>query len=106
MRTAVVDPETGAVVNVIVADPERDSIPGFQLVAVPDLSPVDQRWEYRNGKLLPSAELMSEMTSKRHDWNEKTGYFEPNAELRAEMVALDREMREVWEREMREAQNL
>jgi len=64
MRCAVVDPNTGAVVNVIVADPEKDSIPGFTLVAIPDGEPIDMRWV----------------------WSETEG-FKPGPELQAELDA-------------------
>lgn len=63
MRTAVVD-ETGAVVNIIIADPERDHVPGCTLVAIPDGVTVDQRWV----------------------WSEEEG-FKPGPELQAELDA-------------------
>lgn len=61
MRTAVID-ESGAVVNVIVADPEKDSIPGFTLVAVPDGVAVDRRWMWSAGLgFYPGPELQAEI---------------------------------------------
>lgn len=63
MRTAVID-QSGAVVNVIVADPDKDSVPGFRLVAVPDGVGIDTRWV----------------------WNEAEG-FKPGPELQAEIDA-------------------
>lgn len=63
MKAAVID-ESGAVVNVIVADPEKDSIPGMRLVAVPEGVGVDTRWV----------------------WNEAEG-FKPGPALQAEIDA-------------------
>jgi len=64
MRAAVVDPQTGAVMNVIVANPQNDSVPGHLLVAIPDGVAVDQRWV----------------------WSEEEG-FKPGPELQAELDA-------------------
>ena len=64
MRAAVVD-STGAVVNVIVADPEKDSIPGFHLVAVPEGQPIDQRWVWSAEKgFHPGPELQAEIDAQ------------------------------------------
>lgn len=47
MRAAMIDAETRAVVNVIVADPLRDKAPdGFELAAVPDGMSVGEGWLY------------------------------------------------------------
>ena len=95
MKCAVVDSETGQVLNVIVADPEHDSVPdGLLLVGVPHMQPVDHRWEYRDGKFVPSVALVSEMAEQRYEWNEETGHFEPNEELRAEIEAAAKEAQE------------
>lgn len=69
MRTAVVDPETGAVTNIIMADPSTDLLPGYRLVAVPDGTSIDTRW----------------------CWSEENG-FHPGPEWQAE---LDRKAAEV-----------
>lgn len=64
MRTAVID-ESGAVVNVIVADPEKDSIPGFTLVAVPDGVAVDTRWVWSEADgFRPGPELQAELDAQ------------------------------------------
>jgi len=65
MRCAVVDPNTGAVVNVIVADPEKDSIPGFVLVAIPDGEPIDIRWVWSEAEgFKPGPALQAEIDVK------------------------------------------
>lgn len=65
MRTAVIDPETGAVVNVIVADPKRDSLPGKLLVAAPDDSGVDTRWVWSAAEgFKPGPELQAEIDAQ------------------------------------------
>lgn len=64
MRTAVID-ESGAVVNVIVADPEKDSIPGFTLVAIPDGEPIDMRWVWSEAEgFKPGPELQAELDAQ------------------------------------------
>lgn len=66
MRCAVVDPNTGAVVNVIVADPEKDSIPDFTLVAIPDGEPIDMRWVWSEAEgFKPGPELQAELDAKQ-----------------------------------------
>jgi len=65
MRCAVVDPNTGAVLNVIVADPEKDSIPGHTLVAVPDGVAVDTRWVWSEADgFRPGPELQAELDAQ------------------------------------------
>jgi hypothetical protein len=45
MRCAVIDPATGAVVNVIMADPSMDDLPGgLPMVALADGQAVDARF--------------------------------------------------------------
>lgn len=61
MKCAVIDPNTGKVVTVILANPAQDSIPDHLLVPVPGDMSVDDRWF----------------------WTEKEG-FQPGPELLAE----------------------
>lgn len=62
MRAAVVDPQTGAVMNVIVANPQKDSVPGHLLVAIPDGVAVDRRWMWSAGLgFYPGPELQAEI---------------------------------------------
>lgn len=64
MRVAVID-STGAVVNVIVADPARDALPGFRLVAIADDEPIDQRWVWSAEKgFHPGPELQAEIDAQ------------------------------------------
>lgn len=44
-NTAMIN-SSGAVYNKIVADPNVDQFPGYQLVAIPDLSVVDLGWTW------------------------------------------------------------
>lgn len=67
-RAALIDP-FGAVINVIVADPAKDSIPGFTIVAIPEGEAIDTRWV----------------------WNELDG-FKPGPELQAELDAQSAEI--------------
>jgi hypothetical protein len=62
-RCAIVDKVTLQVVNVIVADPERDAVRGALLVAIPDGMAVDGRWvlNENSGELQPNAELAEEL---------------------------------------------
>jgi hypothetical protein len=62
MKCAVVHPQTNKVVNVIVADPQKDSLPGLILIAVDDDQMIDSQWQ----------------------WSAKRG-FEPNQERKAEL---------------------
>lgn len=65
MRCAVVDPNTGAVVNVIVADPEKDSIPGFTLITIPDGESIDMRWVWSEAEgFKPGPELQAELDAQ------------------------------------------
>lgn len=91
MRAAVID-KSGAGVNVIVADPEKDSIPGFQLVAVPDGLGVDSRWIWNeNTGFEPSERLVADMAARKMRWNAEQKRFEPTEELLAEWQSLDQD---------------
>ena len=62
MRCAVVDPNTGAVVNVIVVNLQKDSVPGHLLVAIPDGAAVNRRWMWSAGLgFYPGSELQAEI---------------------------------------------
>lgn len=64
MRVAVVN-QSGAVLNLIVADPEKDSIPGFTLVAIPDGEPIDTRWTWSaESGFHPGPELQAELDAQ------------------------------------------
>ena len=87
MRVAVID-ESGAVVNVIVADPEKDSIPGHRLVAIPDGEPVDARWVWSEKEgFKPGEQLKAAMLAERLQWNDAARRFDPTPEYEAEMRA-------------------
>jgi len=61
MRTAVID-KSGAVVNVIVVNPQKDSVPGHFLVAIPDGAAVNRRWMWSAGLgFYPGLELQAEI---------------------------------------------
>lgn len=50
MRAAVIDPATGNVVNIIVADAAVDKIEGFSLVNLPDANPAGAGWKIEPDK--------------------------------------------------------
>jgi len=78
MRTAVID-ESGAVVNIIVADPEKDSIPGFTLVAIPDEEPIDMRWVWSEAEgFKPGPELQAELDAKQAELEKEAFDFGVN----------------------------
>lgn len=51
MNCAVIDPKTGEIINMIVADPEKDAPPrGYILKVIDEGEAVDQRSRYVDGK--------------------------------------------------------
>jgi hypothetical protein len=62
-RCAVVD-QSGAVANVIMADPETDTIPGFSLVSVPDESEAGMSWVWNGSTFEMGEELAAEKAAE------------------------------------------
>lgn len=95
---AVVD-ESGVVVNIIIADPDRDELRGLTLVEVPGDASIDSRWLWTEEQgFQPTPALIDEMRARRFEWREDERAFKPNAEMEAELEI----RRQAW-RDMQES---
>lgn len=72
MNTAVIEPRTGRVINIIVCDPSQDRLPGMTLVEIPEGVVIDMRWT----------------------WSKESG-FVPTDAYRQEIEKFDAEMKRI-----------